>query len=63
MLKKNMLMHGKFIRQDAKFYLLLNSTSIMKEGYLKTKPECRPRVFGMTASPLDAKRDPVKAAQ
>ncbi|KUL90852.1 hypothetical protein ZTR_00903 [Talaromyces verruculosus] len=36
---------------------------IMKEGYLKTKPECRPRVFGMTASPLDAKRDPVKAAQ
>lgn len=42
---------------------LLTSTSIMKEGYLKTKPECRPRVFGMTASPLDAKCDPVKAAQ
>ncbi|EEA28280.1 Dicer-like protein 1 [Talaromyces marneffei ATCC 18224] len=36
---------------------------IMREGYLKAKPECRPRIFGMTASPLDAKRDPVKAAQ
>ena len=44
-------------------FLLLTSGSIMKEGYLKTKPEYRPRVFGMTASPLDAKRDPVKAAQ
>ncbi|EED23279.1 RNA helicase/RNAse III, putative [Talaromyces stipitatus ATCC 10500] len=35
---------------------------IMKDGYLKANPASRPRIFGMTASPLDAKRDPVKAA-
>lgn len=36
----------------------------MKEGYLKASPESRPRIFGMTASPVDAaRRDPVKAAQ
>lgn len=35
---------------------------IIKDSYLKTDPESRPRVFGMTASPIDVKGDVVKAA-
>lgn len=57
-----MPMHGKLDLIPFKIPLL-TASRIMKEGYLKAKPECRPRIFGMTASPLDAKRDPVKAAQ
>ncbi|OKL56214.1 Dicer-like protein 1 [Talaromyces atroroseus] len=35
---------------------------IIKDSYIKADPGCRPRIFGMTASPLDAKGDVVKAA-
>ncbi|KAL1967917.1 hypothetical protein VTN77DRAFT_2334 [Rasamsonia byssochlamydoides] len=35
---------------------------IIKDSYLKEIPEKRPRIFGMTASPIDAKGDVVKAA-
>ncbi|CRG84276.1 endoribonuclease Dicer [Talaromyces islandicus] len=36
---------------------------IVKDSYLRADPACRPRIFGMTASPIDAKGDVVKAAQ
>ncbi|KAH8705121.1 putative RNA helicase/RNAse III [Talaromyces proteolyticus] len=35
---------------------------IIKDSYLKTDAACRPRVFGMTASPINAKGDVVAAA-
>ncbi|OJJ50927.1 hypothetical protein ASPZODRAFT_155932 [Penicilliopsis zonata CBS 506.65] len=36
---------------------------IIKDSYLKEIPSKRPRVFGMTASPIDAKGDVVEAAR
>lgn len=36
---------------------------IVKEFYLKEKDFKRPKIFGMTASPVDAKVDVVKAAR
>ncbi|KAJ5101747.1 hypothetical protein NUU61_003969 [Penicillium alfredii] len=35
---------------------------IVRESYLWTQQSKRPRIFGMTASPIDAKRDIVEAA-
>ncbi|KAL1855420.1 Dicer-like protein 1 [Paecilomyces lecythidis] len=35
---------------------------IIKDSYLKEQPENRPRIFGMTASPIDTKGDIAKAA-
>ncbi|MCJ1312001.1 Dicer-like protein 1 [Agyrium rufum] len=35
---------------------------IIKEHYLSASPERRPKIFGMTASPADAKTDVVQAA-
>ena len=36
---------------------------IIKEFYLEQQADCRPRIFGMTASPVDVKADPVHAAR
>ncbi|KAK6512062.1 Dicer-like protein 1 [Arthrobotrys musiformis] len=36
---------------------------IMRDFYEAEREETRPRIFGMTASPVDARVDPVKAAQ
>ena len=36
---------------------------IVKEFYLEQAEQCRPKIFGMTASPVDAKIDPVEAAR
>ena len=36
---------------------------IIKDFYLDQPAESRPRIFGMTASPVDAKTDPVQAAR
>jgi endoribonuclease Dicer len=36
--------------------------SIIRDTYLKADPEKRPRIFGMTASPVDAKCDIAEAA-
>ena len=42
----------------------LISSRIIKEFYIpETEPTKRPRVFGMTASPVDAREDVVKAAK
>ncbi|KAJ9253860.1 hypothetical protein DTO027B5_7245 [Paecilomyces variotii] len=35
---------------------------IIKDSYLREQPSNRPRIFGMTASPIDAKGDIAKAA-
>lgn len=35
----------------------------MRQFYEPAKAEDRPRIFGMTASPVDARVDVVKAAQ
>ena len=36
---------------------------IIKDNYISQEPDKRPKVFGMTASPVDAREDPVKAAK
>lgn len=36
--------------------------SIIRDAYLKADPGKRPRIFGMTASPVDAKCDIAEAA-
>jgi endoribonuclease Dicer len=43
--------------------LFLSDFRIIKDSYLKADPKHRPRIFGMTASPIDAKGDVVRAAQ
>ena len=46
------------------FMCFTNSSRIIKDFYIP-EPDLgkRPRVFGMTASPVDAKDDPVSAAR
>ena len=36
---------------------------IIKDYYIPQSPDMRPKIFGMTASPVDARQDPVKAAK
>ena len=36
---------------------------IIKDYYIPSSPAKRPKIFGMTASPLDARQDPVRAAK
>jgi hypothetical protein len=55
-------MRGRIISQVLGRLALTSLNRIIKDSYLKTDPESRPRVFGMTASPIDVKGDVVKAA-
>ncbi|KAL4890197.1 ATP-dependent helicase dcl1 [Aspergillus ambiguus] len=36
---------------------------VIRDSYLRVPPSSRPRIFGMTASPIDTKGDVLKAAQ
>ena len=60
--KRIILMHGRFASQVLWRLALTSLSRIIKDSYLKTDPKSRPRVFGMTASPIDVKGDVVKAA-
>lgn len=44
-------------------YMFNGQIRIVKEFYLKEQDITRPKIFGMTASPVDAKVDVVKAAR
>lgn len=58
---------GSSLRQVCPHSMLRCASSdivlrIIKDSYLKEQPENRPRIFGMTASPIDTKGDIAKAA-
>lgn len=48
-------------RQKAQ-QLILHLNSIIRESYEKTDVSERPKIFGMTASPIDAKGNIAEAA-
>lgn len=58
-------MHGQYFENPLILsrYESLRSNSIIRNAYLKIDPSERPRIFGMTASPIDAKVDITEAAR
>ena len=57
-----MLMHS--ITCHLLFLCLADSVRIIKDFYLlETDETLRPKIFGMTASPVDAKVDVIRAAR
>lgn len=58
-------MHGQYFEHPmiSSRYESLRSDSIIRNAYLKVEPSERPRIFGMTASPIDAKVNITEAAR
>lgn len=61
-------MHGQNIHDDNSWFLIELSgidslTRIIRDSYLKVDLSERPRIFGMTASPIDGKANIIEAAR
>lgn len=61
-------MHGQNIHDDNSWFFIELSgidslTRIIRDSYLKVDLSERPRIFGMTASPIDGKANIIEAAR